>query len=240
MLEQFLYVGLPYAALFVFLIGSIIRVRYFGLTVTSHSSQFFETRLLYWGSRFFHIGIIAVLAGHLIGFIAPSLVINLTRIPLGLTIIESAAFSFAVLALIGISILMYRRIVTCNLYSVTTVVDIFVYLIIVIQIIGGLLVAYYNRWGSSWYASSLVPYLKSLFMFTPDVKVIIAMPLLIKIHTISAFIFLGLIPFSRLIHFLVYPISYFFRSYILVIWNRDMRARYFSNNMREGKKPRNN
>ena len=240
MLEQFLYVGLPYAALFMFLIGSIIRVKNFGYTVTSHSSQFFETRLLYWGSRFFHIGIISVLAGHLIGFIAPSFVIKMTTIPLGLTIIESAAFSFAVLAFIGITILMYRRIVTSRLYSVTTGVDIFVYLIIVIQIVIGMLVAYYNRWGSAWYASSLVPYLKSLFIFMPDTKVIVTMPLLIKIHTVSAFLFLAFVPFSRLIHFLVYPVSYFFRNYILVIWNRDMKAMRFSQNMREGKKPRNN
>lgn len=240
MLDYFLFVGLPYAALFVFLIGSTIRYKYFGYTVTAHSSQFFETRMLYWGSRFFHIGIIAVLAGHLLGFFAPGLVVNLTRIPMGLTIIESAAFSFAVLALIGITILLYRRIVTSKLYSVTTISDIFVYLIIVIQIIGGLLVAYYNRWGSAWYASSLVPYLKTIFIFTPDIKVIVTMPLLIKIHTVSAFLFIGFIPFSRLIHFLVYPFSYFVRNYILVIWNRDMKEMHFSQNMREGKKPRNN
>jgi nitrate reductase gamma subunit len=75
---------------------------------------------------------------------------------------------------------------------------------------------------------------------SPNIASIAAMPLLIKIHAASAFVFIGLIPFSRLIHFLVYPIYYLWRNYIVVIWNRDLKESRASAKTREGIKPINN
>lgn len=237
MIANFLFIGLPYMALFVFIVGSIFRVYNYGYSVTSHSSQFLETKQLYWGSRFFHFGIIAIIVGHLIGFLFPQIIVALTRHPIALEIAETIAASFGLLALIGIVILIIRRIRFKRLHGVTSSMDIVVYLVVIIQILVGLLIAYYNRWGLSWYASSLVPYLRSLCVFMPDTKVIATMPILIQIHTVSAFVFILLIPFTRLIHFMVYPFEYFYRSYIVVIWNRDMKAMRSSTNTREGKKP---
>jgi nitrate reductase gamma subunit len=85
-----------------------------------------------------------------------------------------------------------------------------------------------------------VPYLRSLLILTPDITVIASMPFLIKLHAISAFIFIGLIPFTRLMHFLVYPVYYLWRRVQVVIWNRDMKEMRTSRRTREGVKPRNN
>lgn len=240
MIDSFLLIGLPYAALLIFLIGSILRYKFYGYSVTSHSSQFLESDKLFWGSRLFHSGIVTLLLGHIIGFLIPKSVLVLTSVPLWLVVIEVTAFAFGLIAITGIILLVKRRIQTKRLHSVTSVMDLVVYGIIITQVVTGLLVAWFYRWGITWYASSLVPYLRSLFLFMPDQTVIASMPLLIKIHTISAFVFIGLIPFTRLMHFLVYPVAYLWRNYQLVIWNRDQKAMRRSKNIREGVKPINN
>lgn len=240
MIDSFLLIGLPYAAIFIFLIGSILRYRYYGYSVTSHSSQFLESDKLFWGSRLFHSGIVVLLLGHILGFLIPKSIVVITSTPLWMMIIEVTAFAFGLLTLVGIVLLIKRRIQVKRLHSVTSKMDLVVYFIILTQVITGLLVAYFHRWGISWYASSLVPYLRSLLIFMPDQAVIASMPWLIKIHTISAFVFIGLIPFTRLMHFLVYPLAYLWRNYILVISNRDQKAMRTSKNTREGVKPINN
>ena len=240
MINSFLLIGLPYAALFIFLIGSILRIKYSGYTVTSHSSQFLESNRLFWGSRLFHSGIVVLLLAHLIGFLIPKTIISLTASPTAMMVMEVIAFAFGIVTFIGIVLLILRRIQVKRLHSVTSPMDLVVYLIIFSQVLSGILVAYFNRWGTVWYASSLVPYLRSLLIFTPDTAVITTMPWLVKLHVISAFIFIGLIPFTRLMHFLVWPVFYLWRSYQLVIWNRDQKAMRASKNTREGVKPVNN
>lgn len=240
MIDSFLLVGLPYAALFLLVIGSIFRVKYFGYSVTSHSSQFLESNRLFWGSRLFHAGIVVLLLGHLLGFLIPKSIIFLTATPLWLLVIEFTAFAFGLLSFIGIVLLIIRRFKVKQLHSVTSKMDKVVYTVVLFQILTGLFVAYFYRWGTSWYVSALVPYLRSLLIFLPDTSVISTMPLLIKLHVISAFVFIGLIPFTRLIHFVVYPIQYLWRNAQVVIWNRDLKASRASKNMREGEKPRNN
>ena len=58
--------------------------------------------------------------------------------------------------------------------------DIFVYLILSVQIITGLYTAFFFRWGSSWFALVLTPYLRSIFAFNPDATAVIALPFIDK------------------------------------------------------------
>lgn len=237
---DFFFIGLPYAALAVFLVGSVVRYRTRPFEVSSLSSQILETRLLYWGSHAFHIGIVVLFFGHLIGFLFPKTVIAFNQQPARLLIIEISAFAFGLLSLFGVITLIFRRISKTRLHAVTSKMDVVVYILILIQIISGLWIAYFNRWGSTWFAVSLAPYLKSVFMLKPNYEAVAAMPLSIKIHVISAFVFVGMIPFTRLMHFLVLPLSYISRAYQIYIWNWDRKKRRASTEMRRGVKARNN
>jgi len=60
MFNNFIFIGLPYMALLMFLVGSIIRYRTRPFSVSSLSSQVLENRILYWGSHAFHIGIVVL------------------------------------------------------------------------------------------------------------------------------------------------------------------------------------
>ena len=218
-MTNFWFIGLPYAALMIFILGSLLRYKLIPFQVSSLSTQFLEGKKLFWGNRPFHWGIIFLFFGHLIAFLFPKTLILWNGVPLRLMIIEAAAFAFAVSALIGLILLIIRRLSNKKLQVVTSKMDIAVYVVLLLQIISGIWIALFYRWGSTWFASSLTPYLKSIFTLNPDVQIIAAMPWMVKLHVSSAFVMLGMIPFTRFIHFLVYPLAYLWRPYQLVIWN---------------------
>ena len=218
MSDYFLFVGLPYAVLLIMLIGTISRYMNKGFTISSLSTQFLEGRSLFWGSQPFHWGLMFLFFGHLVAFLFPKSVIAFNAVPVRLLILEVTAFAFGIATLFGITMLVLRRLSNKRVQMVTSKMDMLVFLTLLTQIISGLYIAYFHRYGSTWFAASLTPYLRSIFAFNPDMSVIATMPLAVKIHVISAFAIVGLIPFSRFMHFLVYPIAYIWRPYQRVIW----------------------
>ena len=241
MTNYLLFVALPYASLVIFLIGSIYRYRTKGFTVSSLSSQFLEGRKLFVGSQPFHWGLFFLFFGHLIAFLFPRAVIAWNGQPVRLLILEISAFAFGLAAFIGLFLLIYRRLTVRRVQMVTSKMDLVVFLVLLTQIISGLLVAYHSRWGSSWFAAFLSPYLKSIFVFDPQIEAISSVnSLALKVHVISAFSLIGLIPFTRFIHFLVYPVDYLWRSYQQVIWNWPRKHIRTSRSHSEGFKSRNN
>ena len=70
-LHQFLYGVYPYIALSVFFLGSLIRFDREQYTWKADSSQLLAREQLRLGSNLFHIGILALLAGHFVGLLTP-------------------------------------------------------------------------------------------------------------------------------------------------------------------------
>ena len=240
MSTYFFFAALPYVAFILFLVGTITRYRATGFKVSSLSSQFLEGKSLFWGSQPFHWGLMFLFFGHLIGFLFPSSVIAFNGDPVRLMIIEITAFGFGLMVLFGLVMLIIRRFSKARIKIVTTKMDYVVYAILITQVVSGLWIAYFSRWGSSWFASTLSPYLKSVFVLDPQIDAIAAMPLHIQIHVVSAFVMIGIIPFTRFVHFLVYPIQYVWRSYQQVIWNWDRKTIRKPNKMVNGVRSKNN
>ena len=66
-----LWVVLPYIAGAVFVVGHLWRYRYDRFGWTTRSSQVYESRLLRAGSPMFHVGILMVIGGHVVGLLIP-------------------------------------------------------------------------------------------------------------------------------------------------------------------------
>ena len=222
-LYNFLFIALPYVALTVFLIGTIYRYKGTKFKFSSLSSQFLEGRKLFWGSVPFHYGIIFLFFGHLIAFLIPGTVIAWNSEPLRLVILEVTGFVFGLSALVGMVSLFFRRTTDARIKVVTSKMDLIIELLIITQIILGLWIAYGFRWGSSWFASVLSPYLWSIFYLNPNIEAISNMPLVIQLHISLAFVIVLLIPFTRLVHLLVPPLHYLWRPYQIVIWYWDRK-----------------
>jgi nitrate reductase gamma subunit len=218
LLNTFLFIVLPYVALTVFLLGTIYRYRGTKFKFSSLSSEFLEGRNLFWGSVPFHYGIMVLFFGHLIAFLLPEVILSWNSSPLRLIILEVSAFIFGLSALVGMFNLLLRRNINPRIKMVTTKMDLFIELLLFIQIFFGLWIAYEYRWGSSWFASVMSPYLTSIFTLNPQITAISNMPWVIKIHVSLAYIIVLLLPFTRLVHLLVPPLSYIWRPYQKVIW----------------------
>ncbi len=217
--DNFLLIGLPYTALIIFLIGTIYRYRATKFSYSSLSSQFLEGRQLFWGSLPFHWGILFLFFGHLIAFLIPGSVLAFNSHPLRLFVLEITAFMFGLVVFFGLVTLFIRRLTNPRLKHITSRMDVIIEVLLLVQVVLGLLTALTERWGSSWFAAVITPYLRSIFIFQPDINAVSALPWLVKLHIIGAFIIFGLIPFSRLVHILVVPLHYLWRPYQRVIWN---------------------
>ena len=70
-LNNALYGWYPYVALSVFLLGCLLRFDHSQYTWRTGSSQLLRRRQLIWGSNLFHVGILAIFAGHFVGLLTP-------------------------------------------------------------------------------------------------------------------------------------------------------------------------
>lgn len=218
-LNSLMFAVFPYVAFAIFIIGSVYRYKSKGFKVSSLSTQFLEGKQLFWGSQPFHWGLVFLFLGHLIAFLFPKTLIAFNGDPVRLLILEISSFAFGLSALLGLILLVKRRLSSQRLTMVANKMDMLVYVILFTQIVSGLGIAIFARWGSTWFATSMTPYLRSIFAFNPDINTVNAMPWFVQIHIISAFFIIAIIPFTRFMHFLVAPIDYIWRDYQLVVWN---------------------
>jgi len=218
--NEWLFVVLPYLVMTIFFLGTIMRYKMAPFTYSSLSSQFLENQEHFWALMPFHFGIITILTGHVVAFLIPRQVLLWNSRPLRLYILEASALAFGLLALVGITAAIHRRLTFSKIREVTTPLDWIVLALLLIQVLSGVLVATLHPWGSSWFAAILTPYLWSLVTFTPDIAYIVGLPLLIKTHIVLAYVLIGFSPFTRLVHILVVPNPYLWRRPQVVRWYR--------------------
>ncbi len=218
---QLVFVGLPYAAIVVFIAGLVWRYRSRG-TVSSLSSQMLESRWLAWGALPFHLGIAILVVGHLIPVIVPGAWQAFLSNRTVLLTVETIGAAAAVLCLAGLIVLLVRRVSIASLRASSTVFDIIVLALLIAQVVLGLQVAITERWGALWSARTTTPYLWSVFTLRPDPAFLAGMPLSVTLHIIGAWITLALIPFTRLVHMFSLPVGYLFRAPQRVLWARKM------------------
>lgn len=223
LLNNFLFIALPYVAFAVFLVGTIYRYRATGFKYSSLSSQFLEGGGIYIFAVLFHWGILIVFLGHLVAFLIPDAILAWHSSAVRLITAEIVIFTFGLAVLIGLAGLFIRRISQPRIRVVTSRMDIVIELLLLTQFVFGLWIALGYRWGYYWFASDMSPYLWSIVKLSPQVDAVSAMPWVIKTHIVGAFIILGMTPFTRLVHFLVAPFHYTWRSYQKVIWYWDRR-----------------
>jgi len=139
-LQLFWWVGLPYLALGIFVVGHIWRWRYDQFGWTSRSTQLQERRLLKWGSPVFHYGTFAAIAGHVIGVLIPESWTRAIGIPENAYRWFSAAAGTlaAVLVIAGVVILAGRRLLVPRVRATTSPVDYVALILLLIVILTGI------------------------------------------------------------------------------------------------------
>lgn len=217
--DLILFVVFPYVAIFTAVAGMIYRYRKQPRSISSFSSQLLENRQQFWAVVLFHYGVLATLIGHAIGLLIPREVLAWNAKPMRLYVLEAVAIALGTTAFLGIALAIRRRISTPRLWPVTSVSDWTLLAILFAQLLTGLVIALFLPWGAYWYHASAVPYLRSVFELRPDATYVAAMPLVVKLHVIGAWLMVLAIPFTRLAHMLVAPFPYLFRKPQVARWN---------------------
>lgn len=212
----------PYVALVLAIGGGIYRYRDDRFSYSSLSSQMLENRHLFWGSVPWHYGITIVLLAHLVAFLVPGVWARIIAAPVTLYTFEVIGFALALAALVGLCVLIVRRLTQPRVLAVTTVMDWVLLAVLLLQVALGFWVSLVYRWGADWYIHTAVPWLFSLVRLDPQTQYVSSLPWVVKLHMINGFLVIALFPFSRLVHLVALPFWYLWRPYQLVIRNRKM------------------
>ncbi len=219
-----LFVAFPYLAVIIAVGAGLYRWFKDRYTYSSLSSELLENSKLFWGSVPWHYGITLILLAHLFGWIFPGAAGYILGGPTRLAIFELAGLALAFWTIFGLVVLIIRRLPTdSRTRAVTSSMDWVLLVFLLVQVLTGAAIGLFDRWGSLWYLSTAVPWLRSLVVLHPDIGTVEALPGMIQFHFVWGFAIILLIPFSRLVHIFPVPIDYLWRPYQVVIWNRERR-----------------
>ena len=224
MTDMILFGVFPYVAVALMIGVGLYRYCVDRYSWSSQSSQFLESRVLFWGSIPWHYAILVILLAHFLAFLVPSGWAVVVGNPLRLYLLEVTGLALGLSTLIAVSLLIFRRATNTRVSAVTTVIDWLVLVALLVQVATGVYIAFTLRWGSVWYLHTATPWLWSLLKLDPQVHYLAALPTVVKLHAFNAFFILALFPFSRLVHVISVPLSYLGRPYQVVVWYRERRT----------------
>jgi nitrate reductase gamma subunit len=224
MTDMILFGVFPYVAVALLIGVGLYRYCIDRYSWSSQSSQFLESRALYWGSVPWHYAILVILLAHFLAFLVPSGWAVVVGNPLRLYLLEVTGLALGITTLVAVALLIFRRAVNPRVSAVTSTVDWLVLAALLLQVATGAYIAFTLRWGSVWYLHTATPWLWSLLKLDPQVHYLAALPSVVKLHAFNAFLILAIFPFSRLVHVVSVPLTYLARPYQVVVWYRERRA----------------
>lgn len=219
----------PYIALAVFFLGSLLRFETDQYGWRSKSSQLLRQRQFMIGSYLFHIGILLLFVGHFVGLLTPVKVFQTLGISLGAKqmLASVAGGIFGVMAFVGLTILLHRRLADPRIRKTSTFSDVFILVLLWVQLVLGLATVPLSLGHPSGeemvkfmnWAQSIVTFQLGAGAYVADVH-----------WVFKAHLFLGLtiflvFPFTRLVHVWSAPIWYLGRRYQVVRTRRGEELR---------------
>lgn len=212
----------PYFATTVFLLGSWIRFDHEQYTWKSDSSQLLSKKGMRFASNFFHVGILALFFGHVVGLLTPHkifLAMGISDMTHQWTAI-SAGMIFGIMCFIGGVTLWMRRMFNRRVRSASRWMDINILGWLVLTAFLGLStlpvsISHANA-GDPAVMIQLANWVQSILYLSPNPDLIRDVSLVYKLHIfvgMSVFLFF---PFTRLVHIWSAPFGYLWRAYQIV------------------------
>lgn len=203
-LNQFIFGIYPYIAASIFFLGSLIRFDTNQYSWKSESSQLLYPRLLRMGNILFHIGILGLFFGHLVGLLTPVSVwdtIGVSHTVKQLTAMIAGGV-MGTFALIGLLMLIYRRFSCKRLLINTSWRDklVLIWLLLTLCLgLGTIHVSAQHRDGSEMI--SLMQWAQHIITFRSGAADIIEyVNPLFKLHLFMGMSIFVMFPFTRLVH----------------------------------------
>ncbi len=206
-----LWLVLPYLAVAVFVLGHVWRWRYDQFGWTTFSTQLVDNRLLRLGSPLLHLGVLAVLVGHLLGLLVPrswTAAIGVSDALFHLVSVTAGTLA-GVAMLAGLVLLAARRILHGRVRATTTVMDVVMYVMLgMVVLLGVWATVAVNLLGAGHdYRATVAVWFRGIFLLRPDPSLMAGVPPLFQSHALAALGLFAIWPFTRLVHVWSVPIA---------------------------------
>ena len=203
-LHPFLFGIYPYIALCIFLFGSLARFEREQYTWKTDSSQVLYQGNLRVGNILFHIGVIGLFFGHLVGLLTPVAVWDALGVSHGLKqlVAMTAGGIMGACCLLGLLILLHRRLTNPRIRAVTKTGDKVLLLWLLTTLLLGLsTIVVSSRHLDGHAMVLLMTWAQHIFTFQGDAASYIQeADLLFKLHLFMGMTLFVIFPFTRLVH----------------------------------------
>jgi nitrate reductase gamma subunit len=202
--DKLLFGLYPYVAIAVFVLGSLVRFDREQYTWKSDSSQLLRRGQLRLGSNLFHLGILGILFGHLVGLLTPAAVwhaIGVTASQKQMTAMVAGGIA-GLMCLAGLLLLLQRRLGDSRIRRTSRRMDILILALFLAQLLlglGSIFVSANHLDGGEML--NLMEYVQGIATFRGGAAEALAgVHWIFKVHLVLGFTFFLVFPFTRLVH----------------------------------------
>ena len=227
-LHQLLFGVYPYIALAVLILGTALRYDREPYSWRSGSSQLLRRKQLVWGSVLFHVGVLVIFFGHLVGLLTPIAIFDAIGISHGakqlLAIIAGGIAG--VIAIIGATLLVHRRLFDARVRATSSTSDTLIIVLLWLQLALGLATIPVSMQHLDGHEMvTFMSWAQGIFTFNTDAASYISgASIIFKLHLFLGLTILLIFPFTRLVHMLSVPVRYFWRPGYQVVRQRNRRS----------------
>lgn len=216
----------PYIALAVLAAGSVIRYDREPYSWRAGSSQLLRRKQLIVGSVLFHLGVLLIFAGHVVGLLTPIAVFDALGISHGAKqLLAIVAGGFAgVLGIVGATLLIHRRFFDPRIRAASSFADNMIILLLWAQLALGLATIPLSLQHLDGHEMvKFMNWAQGIFTFRAGASDLIRdVALVFKLHLFLGLTILFLFPFTRLVHMLSAPVRYVWRPGYQVVRSRKL------------------
>jgi nitrate reductase gamma subunit len=228
-LNQALFGYYPYLALAVLVIGSVLRFDREQYTWRTGSSQLLRRKQLVLGSVLFHLGILAIFAGHFVGLLTPIAIWDAIGVSHGakqmLAIVAGGVAGIVCLA--GGLLLLHRRLFDARIRKNSSFGDTAILTLLLVQLCLGLAtipISLEHRSGEEMV--KFMNWAQGIFTFRAGAADYVAdAHWIFKAHLTLGLTILLVFPFTRLVHMLSAPIWYLNRRGWQIVRSKRLASR---------------
>ncbi|MCW5722431.1 MAG: respiratory nitrate reductase subunit gamma [Devosia sp.] len=226
-LNWFLFGIYPYIALATLAVGSVIRYDREPYSWRAGSSQLLRRKQLMWGSVLFHLGVLAIFAGHLVGLLTPLWIWEWLGVSHGakqmVAIVLGGVAGIA--GIVGASMLIHRRFFDARIRAASNMADNLIIVILWLQLALGLATIRVSLQHLDGHEMvQFMNWAQGIFTFNPEAASYVAEAnLVFKLHITLGLTIFVLFPFTRLVHMLSVPVRYMWRPGYQIVRTKRVR-----------------